>query len=266
MWAWFVQNANRWVPCLAFSSALFLLFGWISANAQPPSATGQSTLVSPSPDRPQGCHAYFDNLRHNVSWADAEENVLDVLCGGKKYRGPHAPLVVLTSDFIQALVASNQFDSLGYAGILIDGVHVSGNLQLIKLQINNTVSITNSKFLGTVDLGYSSTTHNLDFTGSSFLNRLCLTGFSSTQSVFLSDSHSSNLSKDSRDCYQTSDTDSYISLNFARIDGIVSIRGVEGLGLSLEELKGWDYRPSPLALASFSELQTLSFSLSTLVG
>lgn len=157
------------------------------------------------------------------------------LCEGLPYIAPRdQPLVVLTGKFVQALVESNQFDAPGYAGISIDGVEISEDLQLFRLQINNTVSITNSKFLGIVDLGYTSTTHNLDFSGSSFLKRLCLTGFSSTQSIFINKSLQSDYNKDRQKlgCYGTTDQSSYISLNFARIDGIVSIKEVKGSRLS----------------------------------
>jgi hypothetical protein len=284
MSTWFVQKTNRRVAGVVFLTALFLLLGWRGASAQSPTAPGhwgnapgQSPVVSPSPYSPGGCKAYFKNLKrgllpHGGDWTDPEKKVLDVLCDGVRYiRSPEEKLVVLTSTFIQALVESNQFDAPGYAGISIDGVDISENLQLVRLQINNTVSITHSKFLGTVDLGYTSTTHNLDFTGSSFLKRLCLTGFSSTQSVFISDSHRSNLSEDSLkgdsseryDCYQTTDARSYISLNFARIDGLVSIKAVDGLS---EGVKGVALSAVSARIGQFLRIEDSNFQSIDLQG
>lgn len=250
----------------------FLLLGWDVANAQSSATAIQPSVVSPSPYSRDGCHAYFDNLKKGLlprggHWAPAEEKVLNDLCDGVRYKPPpETPLVVLSSTFVEALVESNQFDAPGYAGIYIDNVEISDDLHLVRLQINNTVSITNSRFLGTVDLGYTSTTHNLDFTGSSFLGRLCLTGFISTQSVFISDSHRSSLitnSDEGHNCYQTTDTESYISLNFARIDGLVSIKAVNGPG---EGVQGLTLSAVSAHIGQFLKIEDTNFESIDLQG
>ena len=167
-------------------------------------------LVNPDQYNPERCKAYFAKLKPGLidaylklaDYQAAEQYTIQALCDARtadfksrsEYIGSNDDNLTkdkkrtLPAAFVKAIVESNEFDTPGYDSISIYGAIIEGDLILSRININNAIHFNDITFKGGVDLSYSSTQHNLDISGSLPADAgLCLRGFQSTKSLFLTD-------------------------------------------------------------------------------
>jgi uncharacterized protein YjbI with pentapeptide repeats len=189
--------SSRGVACIFFSSSL---------RGRDGGRWSATTLVKPDQYNAKVCEDYFSTLKPGLTsgYYDYQEHyAIEALCKSGSVNlsllvdGAAAddiaagdaltsPIRTLRAEFVKAVITSHAFDSPGYDGISISGAIIDDDLNLSKITMNNALQLEDVQFLGNVDFSYSSTTHNLDVSGTfPDFKVLCLKGFQTTSSVFI---------------------------------------------------------------------------------
>jgi hypothetical protein len=166
----------------------YLLAGSVHSFSSP--AVGD---VKPDPYNAKNCRTYFENLKPGMRpgkgddpWLPAEQKTYQELCEANPVDLSSEKDNKIRPSFLKALIESNQFDAPGYDRISIKGALITDDLDLSKLDINNTLELTDFEFRGNVDFSYSSSSHNIYISGNiPDYAILCFSGFQTTKSVFL---------------------------------------------------------------------------------
>jgi hypothetical protein len=207
---WRLQSSLTGFTSIAAVAAFLIFFAQFCAEAADTGGSGAAPvpLVKPDQYNVEACIDYFTNLKPGLASGTSdpqEKYTVNHLCearttdlsqlaeeladrAAEKGDPPvNAKSVkTLKAEFVKAIVESNEFDAPGYDRISISEAIIKGDLNLAKITINNALVLKDVQFLGDVDFSYSSTTHNLDISGTLPESKtLCLKGLQTTASIFI---------------------------------------------------------------------------------
>jgi uncharacterized protein YjbI with pentapeptide repeats len=229
--------------------AAFLVFFFPRPYPAATEAASATTLVKPDQYNVNACEDYFSQLKpglsSNPSYNLQEQYTIHNLCEARtadlsqlaeelagravEIGAPPVDAIsvkTLKAEFVKAIIKSIEFDAPGFDRIAISGAVIDGDLNLAKITINNALVLKDVQFLGNVDFSYSSTTHNLDISGTFPESKaLCLNGFQTTGSVFIYNIlYESDKQFGQKSFSFCADASSSIGLQGAHIGGHLSIR------------------------------------------
>ncbi len=184
----------------------------------------------------------------NKKWTPSEHFVWDRLCGGQPAKAEEDPNKpenghhTIRGALIRAVTELNLFDFPGFDRIIIVGFTIRQRVDLVRVHINNFVSLRNCDFQDLVDFRYVSTEHNIELTNSTFEKGISLRGFRSTRSLFLDPLLDNNLGEGTDQDVPPQPVEiAFIDLDLAHVDGVIAIgnihsRVLDGNGMVVGQL------------------------------
>jgi hypothetical protein len=207
---WRLQSSLTGFTSIGALAGFLIFFPQFCADAADTGGSGTAPvpLVKPDQYNVEACIDYFTKLKPGLASGTSdpqEKYTVNHLCeartadlsqlaeelADRAAEKGDPPVDVksvktLKAEFVKAIVESNEFDAPGYDRISISGAIIKGDLNLAKITINNALVLKDVQFLGDVDFSYSSTTHNLDISGTLPESKtLCLKGLQTTASIFI---------------------------------------------------------------------------------